>query len=172
MSAFPVITIPPLLALVLNVALWAAAQVLAGYRAHRLPLDRLQADRGVLRLRSFEDDGRWYERRLRISRWKDRMPEAGAFFDGGMTKRTLPGRSTGGLERFAAETRRAEIAHWTSFACLPLCLLWNHALGIALMVTYGLVVNLPLIAIQRSNRGRIERILRARARRSQTDPRS
>jgi len=171
-SAFPVVAIPPVLALVLNVALWAAAQVLAGYRAHRLPLDRLQADRGVLRLRSFEDDGRWYERRLRISRWKDRMPEAGAFFDGGMTKRTLPGRSTGGLERFAAETRRAEIAHWTSFACLPLCLLWNDALGIALMVTYGLVVNLPLIAIQRSNRGRIERILRARARRSQTDPRS
>jgi glycosyl-4,4'-diaponeurosporenoate acyltransferase len=164
--SLPLVSAAPLVALVLNVALWASAQVLAGYRAHRLPLDRLQDDRGLLRLRRFEDDGRWYERTLRIGRWKDRLPEAGAFFDGGITKRTLPGRSEGGLERFAAETRRAEIAHWTSFACLPLCLIWNDAAGVALMVAYGLVFNLPLIAIQRHNRGRVERILRRRAARS------
>ena len=159
----PLVTVPTAVAVVLNVALWASAQVLAGYAAHRLPLSRLRRDGRLLRLRRFEDDGRWYERRLRISRWKDRLPEAGAFFDGGMTKRTLPGRSDGGVERFAAETRRAELAHWWSFAGLPLCLVWNDALGVVLMVGYGLVVNLPLIAIQRANRGRTDRILRRRA---------
>jgi glycosyl-4,4'-diaponeurosporenoate acyltransferase len=172
MSAPPVIAVAPIVALVLNIALWATSQIASGYAAHRLPLDRLQEDRWLLRLRRFETDGRWYERRLRISRWKDRLPEAGAFFDGGMTKRTLPGRSDADLERFAAETRRAEIAHWASFTCLPFCVLWNDGLGIALMCLYGLVVNLPLIAIQRSNRSRIDRILAARtARRPGADPR-
>ena len=163
MSAVPLIEVVPAVALALNVALWATSQVLAGYRAHRLPLERLQDDRGLLRLRGFEAGGRWYERRLRIVRWKDRLPEAGAFFAGGVSKRTLPPRSEGGIERFAAETRRAELAHWTSFWCLPLCVIWNDALGIALMCAYGLVVNLPLIAIQRYNRSRAERILGRRS---------
>ena len=166
MTAFPLVELNPYVTLVLNVALWASAQVLSGYIAHRQPLARLQRDGWVLRLRGFEDDGRWYERTLRIGRWKDRMPEAGAFFAGGMTKRTLPPRSDGGIERFAAETRRAERAHWGSFLCLPFCVIWNGLPGIVVMVAYGLIVNLPLITIQRYNRGRAERILRRRARRS------
>lgn len=166
MTVLPLVAVPAAVALTLNIALWAGAQVSAGYAAHRLPLARLQRDGRLLRLRRFEAGGRWYERRLRIRRWKDRMPEAGAFFAGGMAKRSLPGRSDEGLERFAAETRRAELAHWASFACLPFCLLWNDALGVALMIAYGLIVNLPLIAIQRYNRGRIDRVLTARAARS------
>lgn len=162
MDALPIVTVAPALALVANIALWAGSQVLAGYVAHRLPIESLDRDRGILRLRPFEAGGRWYERRLRIGRWKDRMPEAGAFFAGGMSKRSLPSRSDGGLERFAVETRRAEIAHWASFVGLPLCVIWNNAAGVVVMVLYGLVVNLPLIAIQRYNRARIERILGAR----------
>jgi glycosyl-4,4'-diaponeurosporenoate acyltransferase len=165
-SPLPIVALPPLVVLAANVALWASAQVLAGYAAHRLPLSKLQRDGWLLRLRPFEDRGRWYERTFRIGRWKDRLPEAGAFFDGGMAKRTLPARRAGGVERFAAETRRAELAHWASFACLPFCVIWNDALGVALMVAYGLVVNLPLIAIQRFNRGRTDRILTARSRRT------
>jgi glycosyl-4,4'-diaponeurosporenoate acyltransferase len=167
-STLPLVTVPPAAALALNIGLWAGAQVSAGYAAHRLPLDRLQRDGWLLRLRPFEADGRWYERRLRIRRWKDRVPEAGAFFAGGMTKRSLPPRSDGGLERFVAETRRAELAHWASFACLPLCVIWNELLGVAVMVLYGLAVNLPPIAIQRYNRARLTRVLAARAARRGT----
>ena len=166
MNRLPIVAVTPVIALVLNIALWSSAQILAGYRAHRLPLSRLEHDGWLLRLHPFEDGGRWYERRLRIGRWKDRLPEAGGFFEGGMTKRALPGRSEGGLERFAAETRRAELAHWASFACLPVCLIWNDALGVVLMGAYGLVFNLPLIAIQRYNRGRTDRILALRAERA------
>lgn len=170
MSWLPLVSLPTAAVLALNVALWAGAQVLAGYAAHRLPLARLDHDGWLLRLRPFEDDGRWYQRTLRIGRWKDRLPEAGAFFDGGMAKRSIPGRRDGGVERFAAETRRAELAHWGSFACLPFCVIWNDLLGVVLMATYGVVVNLPLIAIQRYNRGRSERILAARSRRAEVVP--
>lgn len=164
MTALPLVTVAPVAALVLNIALWLGAQVTAGYVAHRQTIGQLERDRWLLRPRRFEDGGRWYERRLHIGRWKDRLPEAGAFFDGGMSKRTLPSRREGGIERFALETRRAELAHWWSFAGLPLCLVWNDVLGVVLMTVYGLVVNLPLIAIQRYNRTRTERILARRQR--------
>ena len=163
MSSLPLVHVAPAVALVLNVALWASAQVSTGYVAHRLPLSSLQRDRGILRLRRFEAGGRCYERTLRIGRWKDRLPEAGGFFAGGLTKRKIPDRADGGLERLAAETRRAELAHWASFWCLPLTIIWNAPLGVALMAAYGVIFNLPLIVIQRYNRARVARILQRRA---------
>lgn len=162
----PVFVLPDLQVLALNVLVWVAAQGLAGYAVHRLPLDRLQDDGPLLRLRPVEEGGRVYERRLRIRRWKDRVPDAGDLFDGGVSKRRLPPDRA--LERFAAETRRAERGHWLSLVVVPLFPLWNPPLGVALMVTYGLAANLPFIAIQRYNRARIERILHRRSTRRTT----
>ena len=112
-----------------------------------------------------ERDGALYQA-LRIRRWKDRLPEAGAFFAGGISKRHLPGRARGGLERFVVETRRAELGHWLAAAAGPLFVLWNPPGVAAVLVAYGVAVNLPFIAIQRYNRLRVERVLRARADRS------
>src|SRR5206468_2989506 len=78
-----------------------------------------------LRPRRFEAEGRFYRRRLRITRWKDSLPEAGDLFEGGVSKRRLPSYDAGGLELFVRETRRAELAHWWAMACGPLLALWN-----------------------------------------------
>ena len=80
---------------------------------------------------AFEARGRWY-RRWGIHRWKDRLPEAGALFAGGVSKRELPGRDADGLRTFVRETRRAELTHWWAMACSPLFLLWNPPLAAAL----------------------------------------
>ncbi|HEX2574723.1 MAG TPA: hypothetical protein VHK88_00150 [Aquihabitans sp.] len=157
----PVVELSNLAILAANVALWAVAHAGSGYVAHRLPLDRLQRDGPLLRLRAVERGGRLYER-LGIRRWKDRLPEAGALFRDGLSKRSLPGGRAEGLERFAAETRRAERGHWLSLTCLPLFVLWNPPVGVALMVAYGVLVNLPFIAIQRYNRARVQRVLARR----------
>jgi glycosyl-4,4'-diaponeurosporenoate acyltransferase len=130
----------------------------SGYLVHRLPLDRLQRDGWLLSARPFEQDGRTYERRFRIRRWKDHLPEAGALFAGGVSKRHV----TRDLERFAAETRRAEYGHWLAMACAPLFALWNPPLGLALMTIYSVAVNAPFIAVQRYNRQRAQRILTRR----------
>ena len=53
---------------------------LVGEDLRRLGDERLARDGWGLRERRFEDGGRWYRRRLRIHRWKDRVPEAGALF--------------------------------------------------------------------------------------------
>lgn len=143
---------------VLDVLAWGAFHSLTGYAAHRLGEARLARDGRLLRIRRFEDGGRWYRDRLRIHRWKDRLPEAGALF-GGISKRRLPAYDAEGLALFARETRRAELAHLWAMACGPLFMLWNPPLASALLIGYGVLVNMPFILIQRYNRARIQALL-------------
>ena len=91
------------------------------------------------------------------------MPEAGALFAGGISKRHVTAVEQGGLERFVVETRRAELGHWLAAAPGVLFVLWNPPAVVPIMIAYGLLVNLPFIAVQRSNRIRASRVLRARA---------
>jgi glycosyl-4,4'-diaponeurosporenoate acyltransferase len=97
---------------------------------------------------------------MRIKQWKDLLPDAGALFQGGVSKQDLVGRDREHLERFAVETRRAELTHWLILTAAPWFFLWNPWwLGLA-MVGYGIVANVPCVAIQRYNRARLLRIIR------------
>jgi glycosyl-4,4'-diaponeurosporenoate acyltransferase len=160
----PLVHLRPRARVAVNVAAWAAIHALTGYAVHRLPVRALERDSWLLRLRPVEQDGRLYVDRLGIRRWKDRVPEAGALFPGGVSKRQLP--VDGGLARFAVETRRAELGHWLALAAAPMFGLWNTPPVTAVMVVYGAATNLPCIAIQRYNRIRVTRALRSRASRS------
>jgi glycosyl-4,4'-diaponeurosporenoate acyltransferase len=141
-----------------NVLGAAATHAGTGYAAHRRPAAELERDGWLLRVRPAE---RHLHRRLQVRRWKDRVPEAGAVFAGGISKRRL----TFPLEVFARETRRAELAHWWAMALGPVFALWNPLSGTVLMLGYSVVVNAPFILIQRYNRARVERVLLRRARR-------
>ena len=96
-----------LLIVLIDAGVWASWSALCGYLAHRIPSSRLARDRGLLRIRRFEAGGRFYERWLHIKRWKDRLPEAGALFRGGFSKRRVSGTDPVSLERFAVEIGRA-----------------------------------------------------------------
>ncbi|PKH40969.1 glycosyl-4,4'-diaponeurosporenoate acyltransferase [Nocardioides alpinus] len=150
---------PQWLTILVDILAWGVFHAATGYAAHRLGDRRLSRDGWLLRPRAFEADGRWYRRRLRIHRWKDRLPEAGALFDGGISKRELPSHDADGLEVFVRETRRAELAHWWAMCCSPLFLIWNPPLAAALLVAYGVLVNLPFIVIQRYNRARTRSLI-------------
>ena len=149
-------------AVAVDVVAWAVLGTLAGYVGHRLPPEWLARDRGPLRLAPFEARGTWYARRLRIKRWKDRLPEAGGLFRGGTSKRRLVTTDPVGLAAFAAETRRAEWVHWALLAATPAFVLWNPPALAAVMVAYGLVANVPCLLVQRYNRARITATLTRR----------
>jgi glycosyl-4,4'-diaponeurosporenoate acyltransferase len=159
----PLIDLPLGWAVGLDVLVWAVAGFVAGYLAYRTSVARLSRDGVLTRLRSFEHDGRWYERRLRIKSWKDRLPEAGAFFAGGFSKRSLRASDPDTLERFVAETRRAERTHWWLVALGPVFFLWNPWWLALVMVAYAVVANLPCLLVQRYNRARLQRVLARRA---------
>lgn len=144
---------------VANVAAWAVVHVVIGYAAHRLPVARFAGDGWLYRSRRFEDGGRFYARTLRIGRWKSLLPEAGAFFGGGFSKRTLGPTGPVRLARFVAETRRAELAHWLMLATGPAFFSWNPwPVGLA-NLAYAFAVNAPCVAAQRYNRARLLRVL-------------
>ena len=144
---------------------WTVVGLTTGYAAYRWPTVRLEHDGGITRLRRFELGGRWYERRWHIRRWKDRLPEAGSVFGDGFSKRALRSSASVDLTRFVIETRRAELTHWVVLAFGPLFFLWNPWWLAVVMVAYAVVANVPCIAVQRYNRGRLERVLAHRLRR-------
>lgn len=158
------LVMPKALTIVADVLAWGVFHAATGYAAHRLDESRLSRDGWLLRPRRFEAAGRWYRRSLRIHRWKDKVPEAGALFRGGVSKRRVPAYDIAGLELFVRETRRAELAHWWAMCCGPLFVLWNPPLAAGLLVGYGVVVNLPFIAIQRYNRLRTQALIERRLR--------
>ncbi|WP_210437926.1 glycosyl-4,4'-diaponeurosporenoate acyltransferase CrtO family protein [Nocardioides xinjiangensis] len=153
------LVLPQTVTVVVDVVAWGVFHAATGYAAHRLGEHRLARDGWGLRERRFEQGGRWYRRRLGIHRWKDRLPEAGALFAGGISKRELPARDVDGLRVFVRETRRAELTHWWAMWCGPLFVLWNPPLAATLLVAYGVLVNMPFILVQRYNRFRTQALI-------------
>lgn len=158
------LVMPQALTIVVDGVAWGVFHAATGYAAYRLDDSRLGRDGWLLRARGFETGGRWYRRRLRIHRWKDRVPEAGGLFRGGVSKRHLPAYDVAGLELFVRETRRAELAHWWAMGCGLAFVLWNPPLPAALLIGYGVLANLPFIVIQRYNRFRIQALTERRSR--------
>lgn len=144
--------------LAIDVVAWAAVSASAGYVAHRIPASRFARDGWLTRPRPRETPAA-YERTTRIRRWKDRLPEAGALFRGGFSKRSITTTDRRHLERFVVETRRAEHVHWWILATGPLFLLWNPWWLASAMVLYAIAANVPCIAVQRYNRLRLRSAL-------------
>lgn len=153
-------------AVVVDCIVWAVWSTGVGYVMHRRPVSAFDHDTFWTRLRPFEADGRFWERTVRIKRWKHRLPEAGDFFDGGFDKKRLHGDDPAALERFVVETRRAEVTHWVVLAAAPAFVLWNPWWLALVMATFAVVANVPCLITQRYNRARLVRILARRARRS------
>jgi glycosyl-4,4'-diaponeurosporenoate acyltransferase len=158
------LVMPQALTIVVDVIAWGTFHTTTGYAAYRLDESRLSRDGWLLRPRRFETAGRWYRRRLRIDRWKDKLPEAGGLFRGGISKRHLPAYDVAGLRVFVRETRRAELAHWWAMCCGLVFVLWNPPLAAGLLIGYGVLVNLPFIMIQRYNRFRTQALIERRSR--------
>jgi glycosyl-4,4'-diaponeurosporenoate acyltransferase len=143
---------------ILDVVVWAVWSFSVGLFTHRLPVDRLDRDAWLLRLRPAELDASFYGR-LRVKRWKDRLPEAGTFFAGGFSKRAVVARDPVYLERFVIETRRAEVTHWLVMAIAPVFVVWNPWWVVVIMFVYAFVANAPCLLVQRYNRMRLYRVL-------------
>jgi glycosyl-4,4'-diaponeurosporenoate acyltransferase len=161
----PVVEVTSGWAVVIDCVVWAVVGIGVGFAAYKWPSTRLAHEGWLTRPRHFERDGRWYETRWRIRRWKDHLPEAGSFFAGGFSKRGLDNRDGEYLSRFVVETRRAELTHWIVLAFAPLFFLWNPWWLSLVMVAYALVANVPCIVVQRYNRARLVRVLSRRERR-------
>lgn len=140
-----------------SLAVWAGGGLAIGGFQARRRLERLSRHGWLTRLRDFESGGYWYRRRLAVHRWKDLVPDAGAWF-GGLSKRRLPPVAHGGWRRFEQECLRAERTHWAMLALVPTFLLWNPAWWFAFNLAVGITINVPCLLIARYNRCRVVRL--------------
>lgn len=136
---------------------WVAIEIGSGYLAHRIPADWFARERWLFRERRWERGGSIYQRLFGVRRWKDRLPEAGALFAGGVGKRSLSGTGAQQLAELVRETRRAELTHWLPLPLSASFFLWNPLAIAAWMPLFALLVNAPFIIVQRYNRPRLER---------------
>lgn len=148
-------------AVLLSSFVWFVASFVVGLWGARWPAARVARTGPLTTIRRWEDGGRYWQRHLRVRSWKERVPEAGALF-GGFAKRKVPSRATEDLELFRRETIRGERVHWLIAASTPLHLVWCGPGLFAAMVVFGVVFTAPFIVIQRSNRGRLDRLIARR----------
>lgn len=149
------IELPIAWVVVLNVAGWPVIQFGLAWAFTRMPVGWFNPGDS----RPWERNGRFYERVFRIKAWKDRLPDAARWFEGGFAKGALSGKNREYLRRFICETWRGEVCHWVALGCAPVFFLWNPLWADAVMVGFGAMANLPCILVQRYNRARFQRLL-------------
>lgn len=104
----------------------------------------------------WEDNGRFYSKRLKIKRWKDSMPQY--ISRGGFSKKSLDSLSLEYVDRFILETCRGEWAHRKCMLVSIVLLLINRLMAGLFWGSLVVFVNLPFVCIQRYNRIRFLRI--------------
>lgn len=143
----------------INAAAWVTVQMALAWSFTRMPADWFHGGT----LYSWESNGRIYERLTRVKAWKALLPDGASWFAGGVPKRRLGGRSTAVLRQFVTESIRGELTHWCAIAVTPVFLLWNPLWALPLHLAYAFAANLPCIIVQRYNRVRLLRALKAAA---------
>jgi glycosyl-4,4'-diaponeurosporenoate acyltransferase len=146
-----------------NLLGWPVIHLAVASVALRLPAHLFAKDSWVTAPRSWEREGRLYRDWLGIRRWKSLLPD-GAPWLGGFAKNKIRSLDPFYVRQFLLETRRAELAHWCMFLCLPLFFLWNPPWACLVMSVYALAANMPCILAQRYNRIVLNRVVQTRRR--------
>ena len=145
--------------IIIDAAAWAFFHLLISLICSRVPIEFFLRTSTVFNIADWEKSGELWQRLFYVKEWKGYIPDGARLFKFGYDKRALHGFDRNPLQIFAAETKRAELAHWLSILPAPLFFLWNPAWAGWVMILYALIFNIPIIVVQRYNRARLETIL-------------
>jgi glycosyl-4,4'-diaponeurosporenoate acyltransferase len=148
---------------VLLFSLWSYLMFLACITVKK---STFNPERAMYLPKTWEQNGKWYSKNLKINEWKDRLPQH--IGKDGFSKAHLTDLSLEYLDEFIMETCRGEWDHRMCCLYAVISLLINPFLFGLLFALIPLLINLPFIAIQRYNRFRLQtlrkRLLREKAR--------
>lgn len=124
------------------------------YICRRLSPDNFDYRIKYFTARKWEQNGKWYNKYLKINKWKDLLPQFVS--NGGFSKEHIEDNPTiEYIDTFIMETCRGEWDHsMNCLCCLPVILLNPNLMGIVLSFCI-LIGNLPFSIIQRYNRFRL-----------------
>lgn len=124
-----------------------------------LPITFFNPTKKMYQTAKWELGGKFYTKKLKIKKWKDRLPQYIA--KNGFSKRNLESikNDPSYIERFVIETCRAE---WNHTLCCAYCILSfvlsHSAVNASVISLITLAANLPYILIQRYNRIRLQKL--------------
>ena len=150
--------LPSLLNIVIDIIAWLLIHVCVSLSIDNISPDFFNPESWLYRERRWENGGRIYQVFLRIKIWKGLLPDGADLTKNRFRKKHLGNPDAAHVRRFIAETCRAELIHWLIFICSPLFFFWKEWWIGMIMVTYGLMVNVPCIVTQRYNRIRLKRV--------------
>lgn len=137
----------------------AALGILAHVIGEKLPRSRFRSGSRPFSAFAWEDGGRFYER-LRIRKWKDRLPDMSRLCPDMVKKKVTGATDAAALEKLICETCVAEAVHAVLFVLSFGCaVIWPSAGGWLVSAAAALLGNLPYIVIQRYNRPRLVKLL-------------
>jgi glycosyl-4,4'-diaponeurosporenoate acyltransferase len=154
-----IIQLPPIITILLSIALWAIFQTAISYLCLLIKDSRLSYKSFLFKTRHWEKNGDIYDKIFKVRQWKKLLPDGGAVMKGGYKKKHLDSASKDNLEKYVLESCRGELAHLLSILPFWLFGLFAPARVVVYMLIYALLVNLPCIIAQRYNRPRFVRLL-------------
>ena len=144
--------------IIIDIVAWFLIHVGVSYVMTRQPLTAFEPDSWLYRQRSWEKNGRIYERFFRLKSWKKKLPDGAAVFKNGFKKKRLKETNQRYLKDFISETCRAELTHWIVFLFGFIFFIWNIWWVGIVMIVYAVIVNIPCVITQRYNRIKLSRI--------------
>lgn len=152
----------PIWAGILNSVFFPLTMIPIAWLVNQVP-NRFLTERSWLFKPRFWDKAWVYEKLFRVRAWKARLPDGAKMMRTGFSKKKLVKLDQAYLKTYHTEAARGELAHLLDLLVLPLVLMWNPPWAIVVMVTLGIIGNVPCIISQRYNRVRILTIFASKA---------
>lgn len=151
----PLVSLPVIWIILIDIFAWTFFHLFISIICLKLPFSFFSRDSSCFQIFPWEKSGKLWQQLFHVKKWKGFLIDGTIFLKKGYGKKDLHGTKISDLKIFAAETKRAELTHWLSILPAPLFFLWNPLWAGWAMILYALVFNLPIIVVQRYNRGRI-----------------
>ena len=147
-----------LVLLAIDIAAWLIINLSVSWMVSKRSAESFNPGSWLYRKRTWEKNARFYEKAMKIKKWKNRLPDGAAVSKSGFRKKRLRNTDSGYLNMFIRETCRAEYLHWILLLLSLLFFIWNPWYIGIMMIAYAVIANMPCIFAQRYNRIRLLRV--------------
>ena len=154
-----ILHLPSLWMIAINIIVWLCIHVGVSVSISVKEQSAFNPEAWLYRERDWEKSGRIYEVILKIKGWKRYLPDGAAVSRSGFRKKHLQNYDAAYIQKFIAETCRAELTHWIILAFSIIFFIWNIWWVGIIMIIYASTVNIPCVITQRYNRVRLKKLL-------------
>jgi glycosyl-4,4'-diaponeurosporenoate acyltransferase len=116
--------------------------------------------RWLYKERSWEKGGQFYQKKFKIKKWKDKLPELADFIKSISPKKYIKDYGEATLDAYMVECCRAELTHWLIILTTLFFPIFTPPVIALYIFILACILNLPFVMIQRYNRPRLRLLMK------------